>query len=133
MVGLAPEQLPTCAEALKTGLADRDIDIDGLIPAVDNFRIPKPGKLTFGPPFMQGFIRKHLVQRPVADDTLCRLCGECANICPASAIACNEAGIVFDYDRCIRCYCCIEICPHGAMTAADTRMGRGVKRLFGRE
>lgn len=131
MVGLPPEQLPTSAEALKTGADGPNYTIDGRLPVIKNFRIPEPGSLTFGPKFMQGIIRKHLVQRPVADTDLCRLCGHCAKYCPASAIACSEAGIAFDYDRCIRCYCCIEICPHGAMTAADTRLGRGAKWLFG--
>ena len=26
-----------------------------------------------------------------------------------------EEVIVYDYDKCIRCYCCLELCPHAAI------------------
>ncbi|MGM0452819.1 MAG: DUF362 domain-containing protein [Thermodesulfobacteriota bacterium] len=130
MLGMAPERLPTNAEAVKSGASDLAYTIDGNLPAVRDFHLPKPGRLTVGPAFMQGFIRKHLVQRPVADENLCRLCGHCAQYCPASAIVCGKDGMHFDYDRCIRCFCCIEICPDGAMTTADTWVGRIVGRML---
>jgi Fe-S-cluster-containing hydrogenase component 2 len=52
------------------------------------------------------------------------MCGECWKICPAGAIAPEEEPLRFDYDRCIRCYCCIEVCPSGALHTAETRAGR---------
>ena len=35
-----------------------------------------------------------------------------------------------DDDKCIRCYCCIEVCPYGAMRAVDTPAGRLIQRLL---
>ena len=52
--------------------------------------------------------------------------GLCVFINPAGARM-----IGFDYDRCIRCYCCVEMCPHGALTAVETPPGRIVRRLAG--
>ncbi len=48
----------------------------------------------------------------------------------AQAISKEAAVLSFDYDACIRCYCCIEICPHGALTARETRTGRAVRKLL---
>jgi uncharacterized Fe-S center protein len=76
-------------------------------------------------------MRKHLVQRPAVDPVKCRLCGECWRYCPAQAITPYARVIGFDYDRCIRCYCCIEMCPHGALEAVETKPGRLVRKLAG--
>jgi formate hydrogenlyase subunit 6/NADH:ubiquinone oxidoreductase subunit I len=29
-----------------------------------------------------------------------------------------------DYDRCIRCYCCQESCPEGAISVQSTLLGK---------
>ena len=57
------------------------------------------------------------------------LCGECENYCPAKAISCNEKRIYFDYDKCIQCYCCIEVCPHGELQAEEPFMGKAIRKL----
>jgi Fe-S-cluster-containing hydrogenase component 2 len=55
------------------------------------------------------------------------MCGECWKICPAGAITPEEKPLCFDYDRCIRCYCCIEVCPFGALDTTETLAGRIVR------
>jgi ferredoxin len=77
-------------------------------------------------------MRRHLVQRPFCDDSLCRLCGECWKYCPAGAIKAEHKKLRFDYDACIRCYCCIEVCPHGALRAIETVYGRMARKLLKR-
>jgi formate hydrogenlyase subunit 6/NADH:ubiquinone oxidoreductase subunit I len=37
--------------------------------------------------------------------------------------------IGFDYDRCIRCYCGVEVCPHGALSARETKPGKLIRKL----
>ncbi|MBA4396860.1 MAG: hypothetical protein C0394_05695, partial [Syntrophus sp. (in: bacteria)] len=39
-----------------------------------------------------------------------------------------KSDLSFDYDRCIRCYCCIEVCPHSALRAVETTVGRAIRR-----
>jgi len=85
--------------------------------------------LTFGPQRLQRLMRRHLVQRPVVA-ARCRLCGECWRCCPAKAITPTAEAVVFDYDRCIRCYCCVEMCPHAALRTAETTPGRAARHLF---
>ena len=45
----------------------------------------------------------------------CTGCGKCARDCPASAIAIVKGRARIDRSACIRCFCCQEFCPTGAM------------------
>jgi formate hydrogenlyase subunit 6/NADH:ubiquinone oxidoreductase subunit I len=37
--------------------------------------------------------------------------------------------LIFDYEQCIRCFCCLEVCPEGAISI---KQGWGLK-LVGRK
>ena len=50
----------------------------------------------------------------------CVRCGDCVRHCPPRAMALAERGVSIDYRKCIRCFCCQELCPHGAVL---TRQG----------
>jgi len=128
MIGVDPLLLPTHKAAQGYGLIDENIEIDGRLPRVAHFRLPEIAPLIYGPKALQGFVRRHLVQRPVCDPSRCKMCSECWKICPAAAITARKGGLSFDYDRCIRCYCCIEVCPHSALRAVETTVGRAIRR-----
>jgi Pyruvate/2-oxoacid:ferredoxin oxidoreductase delta subunit len=130
MFGLREHDLLTNRKASEMGLAPDDISVDGDLPAVGDMKFPEIAPLIFGPQRLHGFMRRHLVQRPVCDETLCRHCGECWRYCPAKAIAPELQGLKFDYDRCIRCYCCVEVCPYGALSARETSTGRVVRKIL---
>ena len=132
MIGLDPVRLPTLRAARALGLAREELEIDGSLPAVGDFKLPVTAPLVYGPGRLQGLIRRHVVQRPVADGSVCTLCGECGKFCPAHAISLAGRALRFDYDRCIRCYCCIEICPQGALRAVETPAGRLIRRAVDR-
>jgi uncharacterized protein (DUF362 family)/Pyruvate/2-oxoacid:ferredoxin oxidoreductase delta subunit len=129
MLGIAPHQLPTLRAAQELGALDGEPKIMGDFSEIPNYQLPKLGSLTFGPKFMQKYMRKHFIQRPAVEAEVCKMCGECWNICPAGAITPYEKIIGFDYDRCIRCYCCIEVCPHGALQAVETIPGKLLRRI----
>jgi uncharacterized Fe-S center protein len=132
MLNIDPEQLLTNKIAAEMGLVDAVLDMEGEIPLIKDFRYPEMTPLVFGPEMLHGLMRRHLVQRPVVDDDLCRACGACWRYCPAEAITSEGKGLAFDYDKCIRCYCCIEVCPHAALSARETFPGKilrkGLKR-----
>jgi uncharacterized protein (DUF362 family)/Pyruvate/2-oxoacid:ferredoxin oxidoreductase delta subunit len=132
MLGLSPESLLTNRMAVEAGIAPDDIYIDGELPVIQGYRLPEITPLVFGPKSLHGFMRRHLVQRPFCDDSLCRLCGECWKYCPAGAITVEHKKLRFDYDACIRCYCCIEVCPHAALCAIETVYGRMARKLLKR-
>jgi uncharacterized protein (DUF362 family)/ferredoxin len=123
------DELPTHRAAAELGLAPREITIRGTFQPVRDFKLPVLGPLTFGPRRLEPLIRKHLIQRPEVDADKCRMCGECWRHCPAKAITPYAETIGFDYDRCIRCYCCVEMCPHGALAAVETGPGKALRHL----
>jgi uncharacterized protein (DUF362 family)/ferredoxin len=130
MFGLEPDRLPTLQAARSMSLLTEAAEIEGTWPRIRDFQLPLLSPLIYGPELMHGFIRRHLLQRPVCDDNLCRMCGECREFCPAVAIGSASEKIVFDYERCIRCYCCIEICPVGALHTREPFAGRLARRMI---
>jgi len=78
----------------------------------------------------RGALAKRLiVPRPVIDPGTCTACGTCVRVCPVDPKALdwvNGPGVppVHDYERCIRCYCCQELCPEHAIDVRVPPLGR---------
>lgn len=129
MVGVYYENVPP----LKIGYNEQLIpafDIDGIMPKISHFQLPGGSRLVFGPKVIQNFLRRHTMAQPVCVGALCQMCGQCWTICPAKAIDDARNKIVFDYNKCIRCYCCVEVCPFGALKCEETLGGRITRRLI---
>jgi len=124
MLGVSPESLLTDKAARKLGLTDDSFELEGEMPEVRDLKFPEITPLVFGPRFTHSLSRRHLVQRPVCDESICKLCGDCWKYCPAHAISHDRERVLFDYDQCIRCYCCIEVCPHGALRTEEPVLGK---------
>jgi uncharacterized protein (DUF362 family)/Pyruvate/2-oxoacid:ferredoxin oxidoreductase delta subunit len=129
MLGIDPYSVFTNKAAREMGYVSDEIEVTGESPVVHGFRFPDIAPLVFGPESLHGFMWRHLVQRPLQDDSLCRLCGECWKYCPAKAISREDRRIRIDYDKCIRCYCCIEVCPHAALRTEEPLLGKAFRRL----
>ena len=75
-------------------------------------------------------ILKAAVQpRPQPKGEDCIGCGECFKVCPAKAITMVDKKPVIDYKKCIRCFCCQEFCPIGAMKVRRTGLSRLMERI----
>jgi uncharacterized protein (DUF362 family)/Pyruvate/2-oxoacid:ferredoxin oxidoreductase delta subunit len=129
MIGVPDVDMPMLKVARDSQLIPA-WEIDGTLPQVLNFQLPGAANLVFGPIFFQNFLRRHTVALPVCDQPLCKLCGKCRTICPARAIEDMNHKIEFDYGKCIRCYCCIEVCPYGALHSRETLGGRLTRKLI---
>ena len=83
-------------------------------------------------------LKNWLSPRPVIDAVLCRRCGDCIRMCPLTEKALGwpkeggEGIPKYDYRRCIRCYCCQEICPAKAIQVKVTLLRRGLQFLLDR-
>jgi len=130
MLGIDPEALLTNKVARDSCNFDEQIHVYGELPRIENFKFPEITPLVFGPKSIHGFLRKYLVQRPVVNSSLCKLCGDCWRYCPAEAISNNRQSVTFDYDKCIRCYCCLEVCPHGVLKAEEPLPGKILNKLI---
>jgi len=79
---------------------------------------------------VKAFIKNRTCERPVIAGTKCTSCGMCVNMCPVDPKAVDwrkgdrKKPPVHNYDRCIRCYCCQEACPEGAISTQSTVLGR---------
>ena len=129
MLGVSYKRAPILKNALDKGMLPL-CEVKGALPQVRNFELPLSSGLLWGPRFLHNFMRRHTMAMPVCDDELCKMCSQCWTLCPAKAIENLAEKIEFDYKRCIRCYCCIEVCPYGALHARETIGGKITRRLM---
>lgn len=130
MLSLDPELLYTHRAAREAGWGVTDleeIELKG-VPLEDvrvsDFRpARKAGLVSPVPAFARRWLRRLFTSRPRVDARACKLCGECGRACPAEAISMDRK-IKIDYDKCIRCFCCQEICPHGAINVSEGLLTR---------
>jgi ferredoxin len=127
IAGYEPMEIPTTRTALfrkKWLESEDDILYDG--PEMSSIvkegfrKIPVSGNGNISLKFIMNrmkFIRK-LERRPVFIHENCTGCQKCVNICPEKAIqplSYNKSHIVLTDNRCIRCFCCAEVCTDNAV------------------
>ncbi len=84
---------------------------------IPHFKLPAPCSPDWDlPGFLQKALKNALTSKPVVEEKVCNACNRCIDICPPRALDRNERGLVFDYGKCIRCFCCQEVCPEGAIS-----------------
>ncbi|MBQ9419025.1 MAG: DUF362 domain-containing protein [Synergistaceae bacterium] len=68
------------------------------------------------------FIERLMTSRPVHIPELCIGCGRCEAVCAAHAVRHENKRLYFDYGKCIRCYCCHEMCPVRAIEFKESAL-----------
>ncbi len=125
ILGVPASSVPILEAARERGLGGVDyekIDFRGKDPAlfeVKGFQLPPlvHTRFTEGLPYFIGSrLRKSLTVRPHVIHSKCTLCDLCVGVCPARIMK-SDKKIVIDYDQCIRCFCCQEMCPNEAITS----------------
>ena len=127
IMGYKPETLPILSQALASGFwLKAGEEIDYPLEKAENLLI-KDYKLIhhlhdasmfrdYMPEWAFRLIKNLTVKRPIFNPKICKLCKECVRICPAEALSIENGKVKADYQKCIRCYCCHEICSHHAIT-----------------
>jgi len=140
IIDLNPEFVPTSAPGEKSGLGTyhrENIELvgDGLGSFVaEDFNVVRRPPVPARTGMIRTFLRNQLCPKPVMDEALCTNCGTCAKVCSADPKAIDwhsgdKSGYpTFNYNRCIRCFCCQEMCPEGAITIRDARLGKIIFR-----
>jgi len=140
MINLAPEIIPTSRPGEEWGLGvhrKEAIEIVGdpleqfLNPDFDIERTPVP---IVADRRGVSFIKNLISPRPVIDEEKCEKCGICVKACPVTPKALNWVNDdksrppAYTYTRCIRCFCCQELCPESAIHVEMPWLGRFIGR-----
>jgi len=136
-MGFDPVQVPTIEAAQRRGSGPRSLrevtllgeKLEPLI--LEDFEkiVTSSSSLSNAPPFLINSLKRLIAAKPVLNSSKCKKCGECFRGCPPRAIKFTKGGVPkFNHKTCIRCYCCQELCPEGAI-AVSTPF---IRRLLGR-
>jgi Pyruvate/2-oxoacid:ferredoxin oxidoreductase delta subunit len=136
IIDLDPGLMPTSEPGEKSGLGTyhyENIELAG--DEIEQF-IDKDFDVTRKPPIpykgnrFRTFLKNQILPKPVIDKAICTNCGVCVTMCPVSPKAVdwhtsdkNEPPH-HTYSRCIRCFCCQELCPEGAISIQETLPGK---------
>jgi len=129
IMNIDPLTMPTITAGQRNGYLKEDLsytllgdDLQGFV--IKDYKSIKPNNFTpFAsnvPRFLQGPINRWMTQRPVIKPKQCKGCSKCALHCPMKAIEMQtdkkgKRYAKIDYNKCIRCYCCQELCPFGVV------------------
>ncbi|MBI1910490.1 MAG: DUF362 domain-containing protein [Deltaproteobacteria bacterium] len=127
LLGSKPHDLPILKAAAEWGIKSAkasNVTVAG--EPIENvrvagFKFPPLSSANFAarfPYFIDKRLRKALTSRPHINTRDCTLCSVCVNVCPAEVMK-KRGKIIINYDKCIRCYCCQEMCPQGAITPRE--------------
>lgn len=136
IIDLNPQFVPTSAPGEKAGLGtyhSENIKVvgDKLESFIDEgFEVVRKPPISVKSGVIRTFLKNQICPRPDINETLCTNCGTCVKVCSVDPKAVNwhsgdeSTPPTFNYDQCIRCFCCQELCPEGAITIQDTLLGR---------
>lgn len=127
IIDLDPLHVPTIRFGMESGLGTyntKEIIIIG--DSIEDFYCPDfVARREPVAPYKYGrglkMLRNILVPKPYIIPSLCVKCGMCIKACPVKPKVINwknddkSKPPVYDYKRCIRCYCCQELCPESAV------------------
>lgn len=77
-----------------------------------------------GPNWMAPIFERLLNTTPLVNHSRCTMCLVCIQHCAAKAMDGTTGKIEIDRKKCISCFCCQEMCPHGAITVESGMLAR---------
>jgi Pyruvate/2-oxoacid:ferredoxin oxidoreductase delta subunit len=141
IIHLNPEVVPTSKPGEKAGLGTYHVENIKLMGEPLNCFVKKSFQVNRTPPVsssggrLRVFLKNRITQRPVIDKAKCTCCGTCITLCSVRPKAVDwykgdeSRPPRYDYNRCIRCYCCQETCPDGAIYLSNPLLGKIYSRL----
>jgi len=140
IIGFDPFDVPVTRIAFKNGTGEArlsHIDIFGADISAVSVKFKKPFDLASLLKYVPGplyTLAKKLLKKiridPVIDNGKCSSCRICEKNCPAACIKITSGkGGKIDYNRCIMCFCCQELCSYKAITLKSNFLARALLRL----
>lgn len=125
LLGFEDGEILTTEEAYARGLGEKRLDkilVRGTALAPYQklqFDLPSNRFQRYIPASLVRLLGKMVWVRPYPDEHRCKRCGACIANCPTQAMTPENGFPIIDYEKCISCFCCDEVCPHNAI---DQRM-----------
>jgi uncharacterized protein (DUF362 family)/Pyruvate/2-oxoacid:ferredoxin oxidoreductase delta subunit len=128
ITGMPPDKIATVRLAGQREIGpkcDEDVEWIGMSPNELHYKQFKPAdamSTTAFPAWFMSLSGYLFTPRPQIT-AKCKSCGICFKHCPPHAMAMTPGKPpVIDYTKCIRCYCCQELCPHDAVKVLPPRV-----------
>jgi len=133
IMGLPREKNPFLVQAERMGLFPHHMDQVDLVGAdiselrIPDFKLPPTihegagfgGHLNWWQRLLEPMFVDALTMKPQIRKAFCKACGSCRTACPMGAITIRNHGkrayAEIDDAKCIRCYCCHEMCQEAAI------------------
>jgi len=144
LIDFDPMRVPYLKQAVHEGICAADVSAVALKApeTLDSLRVPFSAPATFDAPGVIDRLRHAFLLRlvchacgrllsitPRVDTAGCRGCGVCVDACPNRAISMVSGRARINRHRCIRCYCCHELCPYGGIVLSPSRTGKILRAL----
>ncbi|KYO64500.1 DUF362 domain-containing protein [Thermovenabulum gondwanense] len=123
IINLSKNDFPLIKRAIERGLFKEESirfvgdSIDSV--KVNDFKIPLKKDMTFIrgilPRFLEIYLKEIMTPKPYVVLNQCKGCSECYLTCPPKAICIEDKKAKIDYKKCIKCFCCHELCPYQAI------------------
>jgi uncharacterized protein (DUF362 family)/Pyruvate/2-oxoacid:ferredoxin oxidoreductase delta subunit len=136
IIDLDPALVPTSEPGEKSGLGAyryENIEIvgDNMEQFIDKeFDVIRKPPIPYEGNRTRTFIKNRILPKPIIDIELCTNCGVCVTLCPVNPKAVDwhtgdrTRPPQHNYSTCIRCFCCQELCPEGAISIHETLLGK---------
>ncbi len=95
--------------------------------AISDFKMPTNAYLRFVPSFLVKALEPYLWVRPAVNSETCTMCNICVINCPHDVISEDRGRLRFDYDKCIKCMCCHELCPYRSIYLEKSLLARMIR------
>jgi uncharacterized protein (DUF362 family)/Pyruvate/2-oxoacid:ferredoxin oxidoreductase delta subunit len=123
IMGISPKDVPTIQRCMERDIISgdmNDIEIVGDNPSdvQKPYKVPDIRTINFSgkvPRFVERFISRRVLPRPIFSREICIGCSSCKQTCPPGAITMVDGRPEVNLEKCIRCFCCQELCPQKAV------------------
>jgi uncharacterized protein (DUF362 family)/Pyruvate/2-oxoacid:ferredoxin oxidoreductase delta subunit len=139
-VNIAPEKVSTLQMAVKKGYGRGLIEqIEVVGEKLEDVRVSDFKPPSGEDPFMKlpngakKFLKNYFTHYPHIILQKCEVCKLCKKACPMQCISDDEETMVINKKNCIRCFCCMEACPHAAIELQPggmLKVYQGLRKIF---